>query len=162
VIPRLDHVAVAVRDIEHALVLYRDMLGGRICQAAAGDLEHFPFAIVQIDFPNGVRVELICPIGGKPDWLVQFLEQRGEGMHHITFISDNLERDTERVREAGFRVVGENYDDPRWSESFISPRSASGVLVQLASSTLTLEEQDAWFMRPGGLESVLDAVRPAS
>jgi methylmalonyl-CoA/ethylmalonyl-CoA epimerase len=65
-----------------------------------------------------------------------FLEKRGEGAHHMTFIVHDLKRAVDRARAAGLRVVEEDYANPRWQEAFISPRSAFGTIIQLAQSDL--------------------------
>ena len=135
----LDHTAIAVRSIEAALPLYRDLLGG-----VASCYEHLPhrgFAWMTLRYPNGSQVELLAP-AGEGGFLHDFLARRGEGAHHMTFIVGDLRRATERARAAGLRVVDEDYRDPRWQEAFISPRSAFGTIIQLAQTNMDVQERE--------------------
>ena len=135
----LDHTALAVRSIEAALPLYRDLLGGK-----ATTREDFPekgFSYLTLRYPSGGQIELLEP-SGEGGFLRDFLDRRGEGAHHITFIVRDLRQAVERARAAGLRVVDEDYRDPRWQEAFISPRSAFGTILQLAQTSLTLIERE--------------------
>lgn len=151
-ITRLDHVAVCVRDPASAAGLWGELLGGRFVQGVP-DWRGFTF--VQFEYPNSSRLEIISPASDRTGFAATFLERRGEGLHHLTFITDALQSEVERFRAAGYRVVDEDYSDPGWMEAFVSPPTAHGVLIQLAQSNLTLEEQDArWGSEP--LEKVLE------
>jgi methylmalonyl-CoA/ethylmalonyl-CoA epimerase len=134
----LDHTAIAVRSIEAALPFYRDVLGGD-----PQELSERPekgFRALTFRFPGGGGVELIEPLG-ESSFLHTFLEKRGEGVHHLTFMVSDLRAAVAEARAAGLRVVDEDYADPTWQEAFISPRSAHGTIVQLAQSTLDLEQR---------------------
>jgi methylmalonyl-CoA/ethylmalonyl-CoA epimerase len=139
----LDHTAIAVRDIGAALPLYRDLLGG----VPAGRPRPAPergFQFLALRYPNGSHIELLAPFGSN-GFVHDFLERRGEGVHHLTFRVDDVRRAVERARAAGLRVVDENYDDERWQEAFISPRSAFGTVVQLAQTNLRRMSSDQHF-----------------
>ena len=135
----LDHTAIAVHSIEAALPLYRDLLGGD-----PQELSEHPekgFAALTLRYPHGGGIELIQPLG--PNSFVQkFLERRGEGVHHITFLVHDLKAAVEEAKAAGVRIVDENYERPEWREAFISPRSANGTIVQLAQTDLDLEGRE--------------------
>jgi methylmalonyl-CoA/ethylmalonyl-CoA epimerase len=131
----LDHTAIAVRDIDAALPLYRDLLGGQ--PLGSGKPQRSPkhgFQTVALDYPNGSKIELLAPID-EEGFIYRFLEKRGEGVHHLTFRVGDVRLAVARARQAGLRVVDENYADPRWQEAFISPRSAFGTIVQLAQTS---------------------------
>jgi methylmalonyl-CoA/ethylmalonyl-CoA epimerase len=135
----LDHTAVAVRNLEAALEIYAGLLGG----VAAG-YEESPkrgFSWLTLDYPNGSTVELLTPIG-EAGFLQRFLEDRGEGVHHMTFMVADVRQAVERGRASGLRIVDEDYTNPHWQEAFISPRSAFGTIVQLAQSSLTVAERN--------------------
>lgn len=135
----LDHTAIAVRSIEAALPLYRDLLGG--VPNGFERLSHKGFMWLTLRYPNGSQVELLEPIG-EDGFLHRFLDRYGEGAHHMTFIVADLRRAVELAKAAGFRVVDEDYRDPRWQEAFISPRSAFGTIIQLAQTSLSAEERE--------------------
>jgi methylmalonyl-CoA/ethylmalonyl-CoA epimerase len=131
----LDHTAIAVHSIEAALPLYRDVLGGD-----PQELSHSPekgFSVLTLRFPRGGGIELIQPLGAN-SFVQKFLDRHGEGVHHITFMVNDLKAAVAEAKAAGVRIVDENYDRPEWREAFISPRSANGTIVQLAQSDLDL------------------------
>ncbi len=131
----LDHTAIAVRSIEDALPFYRDVMGG-----SAGAVHDHPergFRALAVRFPYGGGIELIAP-SGENSFVQKFLDKRGEGVHHITFIVEDLAQSVAEARAAGVRVVDENYDRPEWQEAFISPRSANGTIIQLAQTNRDL------------------------
>jgi methylmalonyl-CoA/ethylmalonyl-CoA epimerase len=138
-VEQLDHTAIAVRSIEAAVPLYRDLLGGKPTMREV--FAHRGFSYLTLRYPNGSQIELLEP-AGEGGFLRQFLDKHGEGAHHITFIVRDLRLAVERARAAGMRVVDEDYRDPHWQEAFISPRSAFGTILQLAQTSLTLAERE--------------------
>jgi methylmalonyl-CoA/ethylmalonyl-CoA epimerase len=135
----LDHTAIAVRDIQAALPLYRDLLGG--IPSGYERISAKGFMWITLRYPNGNQVELLAP-AGEDGFLHDFLAKRGEGTHHMTFIVRDLRHAVERARAAGLRVVDEDYREPRWQEAFISPRSAFGTIVQLAQTNMDRTERE--------------------
>ncbi len=123
-----DHVAIAVRRIADAEPLLRDLLGG--IPGESGDGAGFSFK--QYVLPGGV-VELLEP-KGDDSFLLRFLGDRGEGLHHLTFKVTGLRSWAAKLRADGYRVVGENYDNPQWQELFVHPKSGHGVLIQFAET----------------------------
>src|SRR4030081_1610128 len=135
----LDHTAIAVRDIQAALPLYRDLLGG--VPSGFERISNKGFMWMTLRYPNGSQVELLAP-AGDGGFLHDFLGRRGEGVHHMTFIVHDLQAAVERARAAGLRVVDEDYSDSRWQEAFISPRSAFGTIIQLAQTNMDVTERE--------------------
>jgi len=135
----LDHTAIAVRSIQAALPLYRDLLGGR--PNGFERLSNKGFTWLTLQYPNGSQVELLEPVGSD-GFLHRFLDRYGEGAHHMTFVVADLRLAVERARAAGLRVVDEDYRDARWQEAFISPRSAFGTIIQLAQTNLSPEDRE--------------------
>ena len=130
VIERFDHVSMAVEDIDATEPLIT-LLGGVYFD---GGTNHWgDFQWVQYDLPGWGRLELIAPIDTDPGHFIRrFLTERGQGLHHLTFKVYDINEAAERATEMGFTVTGfdDRLDD--WKEAFIHPRSASGVLIQLA------------------------------
>ena len=145
----LDHVAVAVHSIKAAVPLYRDALGG---QYLMGGEEGGSWRWIQFRFPGGGKVELLEPLG--EGFLSRFLEKRGEGLHHITFKTDDIEAAIEHVRSQGYELVDVRLDDPHWKEAFLRPSKAHGTLIQLGWSA---EPDDVARrrLRPSNLDEIL-------
>ena len=130
VIERFDHVSIAVRDIEIAQTLV-DLLGGTHIGGGLSYARDFEW--IQFDLPGQGRLEMISPVTEDPDnFLNRYLEEHGEGLHHLTFKVSNIHKAVARARELGFTVVGFNVEEEDWKEAFVHPASAHGVLIQLA------------------------------
>jgi methylmalonyl-CoA/ethylmalonyl-CoA epimerase len=153
VILRLDHVAFAVWDMPAAAGLWREALGGEYRQ---GGTKYRGFNFLQFAWPEGGRVEVLSPANDDSGFVARFLNRYGEGVHHLTLIADDLRSEVDRLRESGVRIFGEDYGDPRWMEAFVNaPLRGPRLLVQLAQSSLSVEEQDQlWRRQPLG--SVLE------
>jgi methylmalonyl-CoA/ethylmalonyl-CoA epimerase len=146
---RLDHVAVAVNSIKPALSLYRDALGGRYLMG--GD-EGGSWRWLQVRYPGGGKVELLEPIGDG--FLSRFLERHGEGLHHVTFKTDDIHAAIAQVEARGFELVDVNVDDPHWKEAFVRPSKAHGTLVQIAQSSAP-DEAVKDRLQPSNLDDLL-------
>ena len=128
---RIDHIAIIVRDIEQALVFYRDTLG-----ITPGEIKEVPGEQVRIAFlplggPGGSEIELIEPT--TPDSsLTKFLEKRGEGLHHVCLEVENIDAALAEMQEKGAPVLDKQ---PRIAAEgraiFLHPRGTNGVLLEL-------------------------------
>jgi methylmalonyl-CoA/ethylmalonyl-CoA epimerase len=143
-----DHTAVAVHSIKEALKLYRDGLGGEYLMG--GDQDTWRW--VQLRFPGGGKVELLEPLG--EGFLSRFLESRGEGLHHVTFKTDDIEAAIDDLRDRGFELVDVSISDPHWKEAFLRPSKSHGTLVQIAQSSAP-DDVTRERLRPGNLEELL-------
>lgn len=130
-VERFDHVCVGVRSIEGATPLVR-LMGGTLIDG--GDSPHGRFRWVQFRLPGGTKLEMIEPLpdAGPEHFLVRFLEASGEGLHHLTLKVTDLEAAIARASDLGFDVVGVDTSGSNWKEAFVHPKTANGVLVQLA------------------------------
>jgi catechol 2,3-dioxygenase-like lactoylglutathione lyase family enzyme len=130
----VDHLSLAVRDIETTLAFFR---------------RYFPFRLRRPPHPgwdgtflvasfyvNDYKVELIQNIPGKPGFVERFIERRGEGMHHISIDIDSLDPYVAQLEADGVRVVDKRELRDGQKTAFISPRSAYGVLIQLWQTPL--------------------------
>ncbi len=130
IVERFDHVSMAVADIDAAGPLLR-LLGAE--HFDGGLNAHGDFRWAQYSLPGWGTLELIAPIDSNPDHFIRrFLNDRGEGLHHLTFKVLDIGKAVDRATELGFIVTGfdDSLDD--WKEAFIHPKSANGVLIQLA------------------------------
>ena len=129
-ITRLDHIAIAVADLDAAITrFYRDFglefAGQEDVLAAKTKTAFFPI--------EGTKIELIHPLDGQGP-VKKYLEKRGEGMHHICFETDDILADMEMLQSKGYRFLS---DAPvpgahGTSVAFIHPKSTGGVLIELA------------------------------
>jgi methylmalonyl-CoA/ethylmalonyl-CoA epimerase len=129
---QLDHVAVALNSIESAVPLYRDALGGDYLMG--GD-QADTWKWVQFRWPGGGKVELLEP--KAEGFLTKFLDRRGEGLHHMTFKTDDIEAAVARVEAQGYELVDVDLEGPNWKEAFLRPSKAHGTLIQVAQSAFS-------------------------
>ena len=106
VVKRFDHVSWAVRDIRSVLPLV-ELLGGRFYMGA--DHHRNLFRWVQFRLPQGM-LEIMSPLGSQ-SFLHKFLEERGEGLHHLTFEVEDLSEAVRKAEEKGFRVTGLHFSE---------------------------------------------------
>ena len=155
---RFDHVAFAMWDLAKASGFWTEVMGARYMQ---GDPDWQGFAFAQFGFGAGSRVEILTPGSDTTGFVVKFLQRFGEGVHHMTFVVDDVVEQVARVRARGHRVFGEDYRNPHWMEAFFALElTRNRVLVQLAQSDQTPEEQDATWGTPLGKVLEAAAQRP--
>ena len=125
----LDHFAIATPALTDGWDLFGGVLGGT--WAFGDDAPGFWWG--ELEFAAGPKVELLTPTGG-PDaaFLERFLAAHGAGPHHLTFLVSDIEAVLARVRAFGIEPVGVNLADPNWREAFLHPRSAQGIVIQVA------------------------------
>src|ERR1700755_1048001 len=102
-IGRLNHVAIAVKDLQAASAVYRDMLGATVSRAVPQP-DH-GVTTVFITLPN-TKIELLAPLGeGSP--IAKFLERNPDGgMHHVCYEVDDIRAASEALKKTGARVLG--------------------------------------------------------
>ena len=129
-IRRLDHIAIAVPDMEAAIARFVDDLGIELAGREDVPSESTSTAFLPID---GTKIELIHPIAGEGP-VAAYLEKRGGGLHHLCFETDDIEADMARLKEKGYRFLSEAPKPGAHGTrvAFIHPKSCGGVLIELA------------------------------
>jgi methylmalonyl-CoA/ethylmalonyl-CoA epimerase len=121
-----DHVAIAGRRIRDMLPLWRDTLGGRFVVGA--DNPESGWRAVRLELAGIWCLELIEPLAGST-FLDSYLRHRPDGgLHHVTFLVDDVKVAFERFAARGYEPFGA---DQEWLQMFVHPRRAGGVLLQL-------------------------------
>ena len=130
-IGRLNHIAIAVRDLAAASAVYRDTLGAKVSDPLPQP-EH-GVTVVFIELPNA-KVELLEPLGaGSP--IAKFLEKNPDGgMHHICYEVDDIIAARDRLKAQGARVLGDG--EPKIGAHgkpvlFLHPKDFCGTLVEI-------------------------------
>jgi methylmalonyl-CoA/ethylmalonyl-CoA epimerase len=126
---RVNHMAIAVRELETALAFFERHFP--IQRGRAAHVGYEPsFRLVNFSIA-GYKIELIAPNpDGSSGFLQRFLAKRGEGFHHISLDVDRLEPVVTALERAGVRLVDRGRSPQGRETVFISPRSAFGVLIQ--------------------------------
>jgi len=125
---KIDHVGIAVRNIDESLTFYRDILG-------------LEFEGIEVLEDRGLKtaflktgeseIELLEPIS-EDSTIYKFLEKKGEGIHHLALEVDDVEEKIESMSEKGANFIGEASIGAGGKKIiFIHPKSTSGVLMEL-------------------------------
>ena len=127
---RIDHVAIAVDDLEEAARTYKAALGAESVEYETVESEGVRVAIIRVE--NG-RIELMQPTGdGSP--IKKFLERRGPGLHHVALETQDMDGEVERMQGCGIRFLGGVRPGSEGTRvTFIHPKSLCGVLAELCS-----------------------------
>ncbi|GGF83700.1 methylmalonyl-CoA epimerase [Azorhizobium oxalatiphilum] len=130
-IGRLNHVAIAVKDIAAATALYRDTMGASVSEAV--EQPAHGVTTVFINLPN-TKIELLEPLGENSP-IAKFLERNADGgIHHICYEVDDILAARDRLKAAGSRVLGDG--EPKIGAHgkpvlFLHPKDFNGTLVEL-------------------------------
>jgi len=130
-IGRLNHVAIAVRDLAAATAVYQGTLGAKVSPAQA-EPSH-GVTVVFVELPN-TKVELLEPLGADSP-IAKFLERNPDGgIHHICYEVDDIIAARDRLKAAGARVLGSG--EPKIGAHgkpvlFLHPKDFTGTLVEL-------------------------------
>jgi methylmalonyl-CoA/ethylmalonyl-CoA epimerase len=126
---RIDHIGVAVQDLDGAVRLYEENFKMPVVHRET--VESFGVEAVLLDVGDG-HVELLFPLSSDSP-VGKFLTSRGEGLHHVAYAVDDIDAALDGVREAGLQLIDEQ---PRVGirqsrVAFLHPRSTGGVLTEL-------------------------------
>jgi len=125
----IDHVAIAVRDIEAAIEYYRTTFGAAVTHRETVEPDGVDEALIAV---AGSYIQLVSP--ARPDSTVaRFLERRGEGLHHVGYRVADCAAAVEAVRRSGGHLIDEV---PRpgsrgTTVAFVHPKGAFGTLIEL-------------------------------
>lgn len=125
----LDHIAIAVKNLEETVQLYETVLGLKAERVEPFEPQKVKVAIFRV---GETKIELISPMS-QESTVARFLEKRGEGLHHVALRVDDIEEMLEALKAEGIKLVDEK---PRLGiegvkVAFIHPKSMSGVLIEL-------------------------------
>jgi methylmalonyl-CoA epimerase len=125
----IDHIGVAVEDIEAALALYRDALGMPLVHRETVESQGVDAAL--LDVGDG-HIELLQPLGADTA-VGKFLARRGPGLHHVAYRVVSVTDTLDALRAAGLRLIDERpRTGIRGSQvAFVHPASTGGVLTEI-------------------------------
>jgi methylmalonyl-CoA/ethylmalonyl-CoA epimerase len=131
-IGQIDHIAVVVRSIDDALPRYRALLGWEPIDAPrVFASQHVRLCFLEPGAGRGARLELVEPTDDESG-VARFLETRGEGLHHVCLISDDLAGDLESLAVSEAELIDREPRPGAHGEvAFIHPRTLNGVLWEL-------------------------------
>ena len=127
---KIDHIAIAVNDVDASAKVYQKALGIGEIEFETVESEGVRVAIIPME--NG-RIELMQPT--KDDSPIKkFLEKKGQGLHHMALETDDIDNEVERMEGCGIQFLGKVRPGSAGTKvTFIHPKSLEGVLAELCS-----------------------------
>jgi methylmalonyl-CoA/ethylmalonyl-CoA epimerase len=127
-IKRLDHVCWAVKSLDDALPFLTDLFGMRVEHSFENKEQGYKGVALAV--PGGsADLELLEPLG-EDSFLYRFLEERGPGLHHVTFEVDDIDDAAAAITNRGIKPFGGVRRSHGWAETYIHPKDSGGVLFQ--------------------------------
>lgn len=128
-IEKIDHVGIAVKDLEKAMKIYTDSMGLKLLQVEVLEKAKVRIAFFSV---GGVLVELLAPMSEEAG-IAKHIAQKGEGLHHIAYRVKDIDNVLKNLKERGVKLTDEK-SRPGGSGSliaFLSSESTNDVLTEL-------------------------------
>ena len=127
----IDHVGIAVRDLDEAIAYYRDTFGMQVAHEETNEEQGVREAMIAVG-DSGSCIQLLAPLSPEST-IAKFLDRSGPGVQQMAYRVTDVDAVSAVLRERGVRLL---YDEPRRGTSnsrinFIHPKDAGGVLVEL-------------------------------
>lgn len=129
----LDHVAIAVKDLDRAQKVYEDLGLKFSPDREVVDSQKVTTAFAHID--EHAHIELVCPLNGEGP-IQTFIEKKGEGIHHMCFKVPDVEKKCAEMKAQGYFFTHEKpfLGANNCLVNFIHPKSTGGVLIELSQT----------------------------
>lgn len=128
-IKKIEHLGIAVANIEESLKVFQTLLGTKCYKIEEVESEGVKTAFLQV---GESKIELLEAT--NPDSpIAKYLEKRGQGIHHIAFEVDNIQTEIERLLNEGFVLIHESPKNGADNKliAFLHPKSTEGILIEL-------------------------------
>ncbi len=131
---KIDHVGIAVPDLDDAIAFYRDTFGVVSVHEETNEEQGVREAMLEVGPGGGgaTRIQLLAPLTPEST-IAKFLDRNGQGVQQVAYTVEDIDAVSATLRERGLRLL---YDEPRRGTSgsrvnFVHPKDARGVLVEL-------------------------------
>ena len=126
---KIEHIGIAVKDLEASNQLFASLFGKKHYKIEVVESEGVMTSFFKAG-PN--KIELLQATNENSP-IAKFIEKKGEGIHHIAFAVSDIEKEIERLKEEGFRMI---HDTPKKGAdnkliAFLHPKATNGVLIEL-------------------------------
>ena len=128
-IKKIEHIGIAVKDLNKSNELFKKLLGEQSYKTEAVDSESVTTSFFKV---GDQKIELLE--ASEPNsTIARFIERRGEGMHHLAFHVENIDEEIERLEKEGFEFVSKTPIKGADNKMvvFLHPKTTNGVLVEL-------------------------------
>lgn len=131
---KIEHIGIAVKDLKNSNELFEKLLGSASYKTEVVASEQVATSFFSC---GESKIELLQALS-KESPIQGFLDKRGEGVHHIAFAVDDIEKELKRLQEEGFQLIDsvpKKGADNKWV-AFLHPKSSNGVLIELCQEII--------------------------
>jgi len=127
-VKKLEHIGIAVKDLAAAEALFTKLLGCEPYKRETVESEHVITSFFQV---GDVKIELLAA-SNEQSTIANFIEKRGEGLHHLAFEVDDIKRSLTEKSQEGFQLIHQEPKDGADNKqiAFLHPQSTGGVLTE--------------------------------
>jgi len=130
---KIDHIGIVVKDADEALKTYSGMFGFEVVGEMGGPGGEFKAVLVRV---GDITLEFLQPLTDKGSF-AKFLKERGGGLHHVSFETNNIMQDLKGLKAQGRKLLNEEpMSLPNGDKvAFVHPGAAENVLIELVQKT---------------------------
>lgn len=127
----LDHIGVAVRNLEDSITFYTNVLGGTLIDRYRSEAKGVESEIAIIDI-KGDRTELLMPTNNTTSPIARFIKQKGKGVHHIAYDVGDLDEALKELKEHGIRTLEWSLRTNKHGRRliYLNPADTEGTIIE--------------------------------
>ncbi|MCM2534053.1 VOC family protein [Neobacillus pocheonensis] len=128
---KLDHIGIAVRDIESSIHFYMNVLSGKLIDCYTSEVIGVESEVAIIEV-NGERIELLAPTNNTTSPIARFIKQKGKGVHHIAYRVENLDQALDELKEQGIRILEGTLRTNKHGRRliYLNPADTEGTIIE--------------------------------
>ncbi|MGI8316307.1 VOC family protein [Halobacillus mangrovi] len=128
---KLDHIGVAVRNIEESIEFYTKVLGGSMIDRYRSEAEGVESEIAIIDL-DGDRTELLMPTNNTTSPIARFIKQKGKGVHHVAYQVEDLDEARKELELQGIRTLDWSLRTNKHGRRliYLNPADTEGTIIE--------------------------------
>ncbi|MFB4168847.1 VOC family protein [Virgibacillus sp. JSM 102003] len=128
---KLDHIGIAVRNLEDSIYFYETILGGSLIDRYKSDAQGVESEIAILEV-GGARTELLAPTNNTTSPIARFLKQKGKGVHHIAYHVGELDKALDDLRNRDIRVLEDSLRTNKHGRRliYLNPADTDGIIIE--------------------------------
>jgi methylmalonyl-CoA/ethylmalonyl-CoA epimerase len=128
---KLDHIGIAVRNLDASVAFYENVLGGKLIDRYRSDAKGVESEIAVMDV-DGARTELLSPTNNTTSPIARFIKQKGKGVHHIADRVENLDEALKDLENKGIRVLEDTLRINKHGRRliYLNPADTEGTIIE--------------------------------
>ncbi|WP_226036879.1 VOC family protein [Aquibacillus saliphilus] len=128
---KMDHIGIAVRDIESSITFYTKVLEAKLIDHYSSDAKGVESEIAIMEI-NGERIELLAPTNNTTSPIARFIKQKGKGVHHLAYRVDDLDQALLELKQQGIRVLEDSLRINKHGRRliYLNPADTEGTIIE--------------------------------